>query len=448
MQALPARFPNGVDGDTGRFLTEPDLDGASRGLPRLGRTTRGLDDNIDPKDLSKTGWGVVFSGAAGEAKEIRQALQPLLDLRKAQAGNLYKDLQGSDGYSANDDNLTFIGRQKAGPGRVVPSRVPYYLLLVGNPEDIPYDFQYQLDQQHAVGRICFDDLDDYARYAASVIAAETVTPRSVKEVALFGPLQDEGTVLTNNGLLDPILSSLRSRADCNVRRRLGTEATKPALIQTLAASPDLLFTAGHGVFYSSGHARQKNRQGAIVCQEWPGPGTPPEDEHVFAGDDLKGSGELRGLLAFLFACNSAGTPALSDYVPGRPAAPQPFVSKLAQRFLAQGGAQAVVGHVEQVWQCSFLWRDTGFQPQAFVQVVHRLLDGNPLGWAMEPLADRFADLAATLLAKVERKDRGLFVDDEELEALRIAMRDARNYVIVGDPAVRLRRVGKKRIMRG
>jgi hypothetical protein len=221
----------------------------------------------------------------------------------------------------------------------------------------------------------------------------------------------------------------------------------------LSKHPDLLFTAGHGLFYKSGHENQRNHQGALVCQDWPGSGTPPEPEHVFAADDLGSIGHIQGLLAFLFACNSAGTPAFADFTTERrPAAPQPFVSRLAQRLLSQGGAQAVVGHVEQVWRCSFLWRDTGFQPQAFIQVIYRLLKGDPLGWAMEPLADRFADLAASRQAIEDQKAQGYSVNEEVLAALRTASRDARNYVIVGDPAVRLPAAvpppAKKRVLRG
>lgn len=438
MQDTMFGLPGGVDGETGELVGAPDLEKKSRGLPAFGgKRRRGIPDWIKPGDLSQTGWGVVFANGDSKVAEIREALQPLLDHRKELAQERYRDLSGKDGYCEEDDKLTFLARQKAGPGLVDPSRIPYYLLLVGGPEQIPYDFQYGLDLQHAVGRICFDSPDEYARYAESVVAAEKTKTRTRNEVALFGPLQDEGTELTNQGLLGPIAESLKSR-ECGLRTIFGGKATKGALMEAISKHPDLLFTAGHGLFYQSGHEDQRTLQGALVCQDWPGPGTPPEPEHVFAADDLGSMGRVQGLLAFLFACNSAGTPAFADFTTERrAAAPQPFVSMLAQRLLSQSGAHAVVGHVEQVWRYSFLWRDTGFQPQAFIQVVHRLLDGDPLGWAMEPLADRFADLAVSLQALEDRKAQGYSVDEESLSALRTASRDARNYVIIGDPAARL-----------
>lgn len=450
MQKRRICLPGAVDGESGALAGAPDLKKLSKGLPNLGQRKRDIPDGIPAGDLSQTGWGVVFADGDSQAAAIREALQPLLTHRKNLAADRYRDLAGKDGYQKDETKLDFLTRQKAGPGQVDPSRIPYYLLLVGNPEQIPYEFQYGLDLHHAVGRVCFDSLEEYECYAASVVAAEKVEPRVRKEVVFFGPLQDEGTKLTNQGLLGPIMESLDCRSeDCVIRRNLGSKATKAALTQSLKGRPDLLFTAGHGLFYRSGHVDQRSYQGSLVCQGWPGPGTPPQYEHLFTADDLDFISPIQGLLAFLFACNSAGTPAFADFSKERcRAAPEPFVAKLAQKLLSKGGAQAVVGHVEQVWRCSFIWRDTGFQPQAFIQVIHRLLNGEPLGWSMEPLADRFADLVVSLHDLEERKSLGYSVNEDALAALRTAARDARNYIILGDPAVRLRTVGKKGIPRG
>ena len=64
--------------------------------------------------------------------------------------------------------------------------VPFYLLLAGSPEEIPFEFQYLLDIYWGVGRLHFDGPDDYRRYAESVVAYQTAaTVPQTKTPAIF-----------------------------------------------------------------------------------------------------------------------------------------------------------------------------------------------------------------------------------------------------------------------
>lgn len=445
---------NGVDATTGEYLVPPMT--PAEVLARLRErpaepAARALMPGFDPRDLKESGWGVIFS--RGASPEIRYALRPLLEFRREQAEARYRELELRPG----EDLDAFLSRHGRGPGPVHPDRMPYYLLLVGDPGEISFGFQTRLDLQHAVGRLCFDTLEEYARYARNVVRAEIGSSGRDLLLDFFGPRtpDDPATQLSADHLLTPLAARLDGAVPgWRVRLNAGEGATRQGLETLLRGAggrPSLLFTASHGLGYPCGDPRQLERQGALLCQDWPGPsawnGEIPAD-WSFAAEDLdrlEGGADVSGLIAFCFACHGAGTPRLDDFAhrngwQPRPIAPRDFVARLPQRLLGheKGGALAVIGHVERAWAYSFLWRDAA-QVDVFESTLRLLMDGWPVGAAMEAFNQRYAELAALLAEALRRTYAGEPVDEREVSRLWTAHNDARGFVVLGDPAVRVAR---------
>ncbi len=414
----------------GQSLDSDALDELKRRAYDLQNPHAGVE--ADARDLAETGWGVIFQHDADPA--LMEALEPLLKLRKEQAGERFKIYSGADGYRPGESKSQFLERHGMGPGPVNPDKVPYYLLLVGDPTSMPYRFQYQLDVQYAVGRLTLDALEDYARYAESVVQAEKglkLAPRA----AFFGVANndDRATSLSADNLVAPLAEKIAALQpewaskgqipEWKVETLMKEDATKAALSELLEGkqAPALLFSASHGVGFPKDDPRQLPHQGALLCQDWPGPQlwreAVPQDFY-FAGEDLSSDANLLGTVAFFFACYGAGTPQIdefahqiwSDQPERKQIAPHDFVAALPRRMLSlpKGGALAVVGHVERAWGVSFFWGKAGPQLQVFQDAFERLMKGNyPVGYAAEVFNNRYAEISSDLTNQLDEV-RNLF----------------------------------------
>ena len=217
---------NGINGATGDYLVPPmDLNYAA-GLikgdeqpPKLltflkaiwhtiSQPHLGLPLDVDPADVTRAGWAVVFH--EDESDAVKKALEPLIEHRRREIGDdtIVKVLD----YKKQDESMAaWLARHGVGQGNVIPANIPYYVLLVGGPDRIPFDFGQHLDVEYAVGRLHFDKAEDYSTYAQSLIDYETgdLVPNA-KEVAFFAPRHefDRATQLSADLLVNPLADGI------------------------------------------------------------------------------------------------------------------------------------------------------------------------------------------------------------------------------------------------
>lgn len=414
----------------------------------LGTGQYGLVEGMDPDRLEEAGWGVVFG--AYTSPEVREALRPLIDWRREQAGERCREFWSGDGVRPGESKNNWLRRQGSEPGRVNPERVPYYLLMVGSAEEIPFRFQSQF-LQYAVGRLYFDTPGEYHNYAVSVVEAEKAQLRLPRKVVLFNPVH-EGDIASRyfaervTSLLAKELHSVSAikgwvGEPWGIEPVIGAGATRARLGSLLGEqSPVLLFTASHGLLFPPGDSSQLATQGALVTADWPGSPAQVTPQHVFSGDDLPPGAALWGSGAMLLTNYSVGTPQFDESLSGEmqrsaPSAERPFFARLPMRMLShpRGGALAVIGTTGKLW---VLPEERGASSM-YQDVLRRLMTGAPAGVAMGACSERYAE-ASTALADMQQEiGAGLSVNRAEFAALWQEAYNARSMILLGDPAVRL-----------
>lgn len=464
-------YANGVNGLTGEYLVTPlelsELAARAKEPPEDPKLARELEQlgeainrptyrppfNVHPENVTETGWAIVFG--SDEADAVKNALAPLIEHRRRQAGDARVKVLD---YLPGEQWPEWLHRHGTAPGNI--DKVPYYVLLVGSPSRIPFTFQYLLDVEYAVGRLHFDDVGGYQRYVSALIDYEEATsaPRD-KTAAFFGTRHpfDGATQLSADLLVQPLAESFQpggrfagAIGGYQVHPPvLERSATKTALGEIFAGSgpagrPALLFSATHGMGgWPPGHPEQVARHGALLCQDWPGLGQIGPAQY-FAAADVAADARVHGLVAFFFACYGAGTPQIDPFhhTVGEPpptVAKEAFVAALPKRLLThpEGGALAVIGHIERAWGYSFVSGGNG-QLLPFQNAIGRILAGQPVGHAMQDFNERYAALSVNVGNVLEQMGFGKLVRDAQLAALWTERNDAQNYVVLGDPAAALK----------
>ena len=265
---------------------------------------------------------------------------------------------------------------------------------------------------------------------------------------------DRATGLLHDQVSAPIVSgtsgvrTLAGFKGFQLTSLLAENATKERLSALLAGKeeggpPAFLFTGSHGVKVKMEDATHRDRQGALLCQEWPGFGK-VAPEHLFTAADIPADAKIHGLIHFLFACYGGGCPKEDNFglgtgQPIKQLVKEPIVARLPQRLLTKG-ALASLAHVDRAWAYSFQNSRSTPQVQEMRDVMVRILQGQRLGQATDSFNMRWAVLSAELQESQNLRESfdSQLVSNALLANRYVARNDARNYVILGDPAVRLR----------
>jgi hypothetical protein len=481
MSPAPKIYLNGIDATTGQYLlapmtvkravqfakgenVEPDVSQWFEDFIRkLSSIHLGIGLGLEAEtDLAQAGWGIVFHQSETDA--VKKAFQPLIDLRTAQVGNKAK-VKVLD-YRPGERFKDWLGRNGVGTGLTNrnPRKVPFYLLIVGSPAQIPFAFGYLLDVDYYVGRIHMDTPDEYARYVKSVLDYETgSTVPNARKAAFFGTRHnlDRATQLSADQLVRPLANGEPAQGDQSAISGIAVEAgfestlfwgpdAKKSVLKELFSPlagqkpPAFLFSATHGMGMPAGSPDQTKIQGSLLCQDWTGFGT-ISPSHYFSAADLPSDARVHGMITFHFACYGGGTPADDRFIYGTGKKPkrianQPFLAALPKALLSHpnGGALAVIGHVERAWGYSISTPEAGRQIGAFREAISGILAGLPVAFAVKGFNEKYATLSTDLLTTIDDIKRGEVISDEKVTNDWIERNDAEGYVVIGDPAVHLR----------
>lgn len=426
----------------------------------------------DPSSLADQRWGVVVGPSAGA---ILDRLAPLTALRAEEQGapaRMFEVPPGLDAAGA----AAWVRDVYLDPSVEEEDR-PRYLLLAGGPDEVSLELQEALAQHAMVGRVGFRApdgtpvLEAYRAYAEKVCRAEQATSARAPDAIVY--LARDGSraaAAADAGLVQPMIAAAEKWARRGLAARsVVVDGRSPEPDELVAAArggaASVLFTVAHGLGAPAGGWRspveQRSRQGALVL-----PRAAPHRPGKVIDAGVAGVGPfLPGGVWFHFGCFGAATPARSDYLPwlselgrlGGPTGdlsaitaslarpPEPaFVSALPQAALANPeGPLAVLGHVDLLFAYSFLEDGAPSRRRAarHAAAVEPLLRGRRAGVALDVLMRGFRDANNELarLSQEEVRAGGKAPSDPAARAHLFMLRnDLKNFVLLGDPAVRLK----------
>ncbi|RKH55308.1 hypothetical protein D7V93_23265 [Corallococcus llansteffanensis] len=340
---------------------------------------------------------------------------------------------------------------------------PRYLLLLGDLDGLSLELQQVLSTNAFVGRLVFPSADGYEAYCSKVLKWESspyqgqVRPRALLYTSKDGT---SATDLAYDVLMGPSFETLQARQpkdfpEAELQEIIDEKgaSTQQWLSNVSQSEPRVMLTLSHGLGPGWKTREQQRRlQGAFVLP----------DKSLLTGEELVSRPFLPGGIWLFLACYGAGTPGRSSYAPwlqqlrdvdrdaarvleeGMPGeGALPFVAALPQAVLSNpSGPLAVIGHMDLAWVSTF--SDQGrLAHSRFLGILRALLQGRRVGNALHTLLRIHSESLVELTALLNQDElaramgRTSSVDLKVKARLWLLCQDLVNYVLLGDPAVRV-----------
>jgi hypothetical protein len=354
---------------------------------------------------------------------------------------------------ARDGSVTVQDLDKAATpyGRGV-NRVPYYLLIVGGPQAVPWEVQLRLNLTRAVGRLDLND-DGLANYVTALRSGWRDSRACPLRAVLWATGYDRVTHVLRRAIAERLRDRFRGDPTPAIRDGLTYleegAATAAALVAALRDNrPGLVVTTGHG-WTDLGDPRLTERVGAPVDQQ----------RQPLEAGALTADWQPDGAVWYALACCSAGTNDRNRYNGllnptseahrgleelarrlGAATAPLPRSLLGARRPL-----RAFIGHVEPTFDRTMHDPVTkqhlgdrlvaAFHGDSAHSLYHQ--DSAPVGLALRPHFQTYSDLVYGRREEEKRLNAGDGTAEGRILDAELRACDVCSTVILGDPTVAL-----------
>lgn len=421
----------------------------------------------------EAGWTFLINSNHPLRNQIVDAIQPLAihrEMDRTRVPLLYDE--GPEQFWTSW--ISDYKMQSKGPFREPPK----YILIIGDPQSIPFGLQNKLSLVAFVGRLDFDDINEIKTYAEKVVRIENSDNGFVNREATFFTT-DQG--VNSSGCYDPthfsrfdvekelipnvevMASELNLPNKFSANKLTETDATKSELTHSVKeSSPGLVLTSSWGMCAPGENMDlQKEFGGAICCQ-----GDPDEVSYkdlLFTANDILAEPFLEGGVFIQQSSFGYGTPASSElhkwigkndnWQMPRQIAPTSFISALPKKLIFHPkGPLAFIGHLDEMLSytiaedADFQMEDRKKRMNSFSFAIENILRGTPIGYALKNMKEEFSLLNDSIVDisgyLVKELNDGKEIEEskqKQFSDLMLQRHKAKNYMIFGDPAVRIKR---------